>query len=298
VDLYYNNVSLLLPMFGDNNGTVFTDCSPAPKTVSRFGDTKTVTTESKYYGSSGHFDGTGDYLQLADSADWHFGYHDFTIEFWVNFTSIPGAGAHAAMCGQRTEFQNNESFGVWYEGTNKWTFTYTTSGNSQIHLTGFSSHTPSLDTWYHIAVVRVGSDLDFYIDGQKQTTKSLGTHGLFNSSSSLMIGAINTTPTFFMNGYFQDFRITKGVARYTADFTPPTNLYIPMDISGIVTDQNNNPVSKKVRLYERTGGVLISEQMSSAIDGSYSFNVIENPYNVVVLTEDSNFNDLIRKINV
>jgi hypothetical protein len=156
----------------------------------------------------------------------------------------------------------------------------------------------STGTWHHLALVRNGSTLSIYIDGVSQALTAdvaIGANDVGDVSSPLYIGSDSQ---YHLNGYIQDLRITKGVARYTADFTPPTNLYIPMDISGIVTDQNNNPVSKKVRLYERVGGELISEQMSSAIDGSYSFNVIENPYNVVVLTEDSNFNDLIRKINV
>jgi hypothetical protein len=48
-DTHYSNVSLLLPMNGENNGTVFTDYSPTNKVISLFGDTKTATAQSRFY---------------------------------------------------------------------------------------------------------------------------------------------------------------------------------------------------------------------------------------------------------
>ena len=81
-------IVLAIPMDGANNDTTFTDKSAtikgsgSAKTITRYGDTKTSTAQSKYYGSSGYFDGTGDYLQVANNVDLQFGTGDFTIEGW------------------------------------------------------------------------------------------------------------------------------------------------------------------------------------------------------------------------
>jgi hypothetical protein len=78
-DPNYASVSLLLHMDGTNGSTVFTDLSPVPKVVTRFGDAQISTAQSKFGGSSAYFDGTGDYLTVASSADFGFGTGDFTI---------------------------------------------------------------------------------------------------------------------------------------------------------------------------------------------------------------------------
>src|SRR3989339_404521 len=63
---------------------------PRPKTVTANGDAIQTTAQFKFSSKSGVFDGTGDYLSLADSEDWNFGTGDFTIDCWVRFNTVAG----------------------------------------------------------------------------------------------------------------------------------------------------------------------------------------------------------------
>ena len=78
-DPHYANVSLLLHGDGADNGTVFTDNSHSPKTVTAYGNAKTSTAQSKFGGSSIFFDGNGDYLVSPSNSAFQFGTGDFTI---------------------------------------------------------------------------------------------------------------------------------------------------------------------------------------------------------------------------
>ena len=75
--------------------------------------------------------------------------------------------------------------------------------------------------WYHIALTRESGSTKLFIDGTQagstysDTTSYLGPQGGF-----LTIGGLNQA--FTINGYIDDLRITKGIARYTANFTAPT----------------------------------------------------------------------------
>ena len=66
-DPYYSAVSLLLPMDGTNGSTTFTDSSLNGLTVTAVGNAQISTTQSKYGGASGYFDGTGDYCQFPQT---------------------------------------------------------------------------------------------------------------------------------------------------------------------------------------------------------------------------------------
>jgi hypothetical protein len=81
----------------------------------------------------------------------------------------------------------------------------------------------SASTWYYFAVVRSGSgagNLVIYLDGTADATSGGAVTDNFNQTNILYVGA-SRTGTTPLNGYIDDLRITKGVARYTANFTAP-----------------------------------------------------------------------------
>ena len=93
LDPYYDAVSLLLPMKGANNGTLFPDYSKNLLSLVKGTTIKTVTTQSRFYGSSGYFDGysTGYLTAPAGSESaFTFGVNDFTLEFWIMAPALPG----------------------------------------------------------------------------------------------------------------------------------------------------------------------------------------------------------------
>jgi hypothetical protein len=69
-------------MDGANASTSFIDNSPTPKTVVANGNIQISTAQSKFGGASAYFDGSGDFLQIANNQDFNMGSGDFTIEFW------------------------------------------------------------------------------------------------------------------------------------------------------------------------------------------------------------------------
>jgi hypothetical protein len=172
-----------------------------------------IDTGTKKYGTgSMEFDGTGDWLLIPNSPDIQLGTGNFTIEFWIYLNAISAARGFVAKGGASTGWL------VSLVSTNTVRFTFTTS-------TITSTGTLAASTWYHIAVVREGTGSNqtkIYINGTNDGTGTVSTD--FNQTESMYVGA-NRTGGDALNGFIDDLRITKGIARYTANFTPPTSAF-------------------------------------------------------------------------
>ena len=163
---------------------------------------------AKWGSTSMYFDGTGDWLLLPSSQQLVLGSGDFTVEFWVNSSSFSSTPVYI-------DFRNTN-------GSATGLVIYATTGgapvvfiNSAI-ITGSSSM--ATGSFYHLAVVRYGSTITCYLNGSSIGTATNTTN---LTDSKLTVGsAVSNTNT--VTGYIQDLRITKGIARYTANFTPPT----------------------------------------------------------------------------
>ncbi|MFZ2188264.1 MAG: LamG-like jellyroll fold domain-containing protein [Candidatus Moraniibacteriota bacterium] len=106
---------------------------------------------------------------------------------------------------------------------NALTFDYSTDGSAT--STKSVSWTPAADTWYHVAVAKGGNNLRFFVDGTQQgATQDMTGVTIYNSSALMTVGA-TAVPDSYFNGYIDEFRISKGIARWTSDFTPPTQAY-------------------------------------------------------------------------
>jgi hypothetical protein len=203
----FASVSLLLPFEGANGSTVFTDKSNNSLTVTANGDAQVSTAQSKFGGSSALFDGSGDYLSVASSSVFGFGTGDFTCECWVYLTSLTDQNI--------LDFRPTGTAVVWV-----WNISgsalgmYTPSGTIVRGAT-----TLTAGTWYHAAITRQSGTIRQFLNGALDGS---GTNTSdFQSSRPLIVGGSPGVGGFF-NGYIDDLRITKGVARYTGNFTPPT----------------------------------------------------------------------------
>ena len=208
-DEYFGDVGVLLYGDGTNGSTSIVDSSSNSHAITVNGDAQISTTQSKFGGSSLYFDGIGDYLEIAQDTSTDLAGSDFTIEAWIRPTSVSGIetifGQWTGSSGPLLYLNNaNLKFGSYVNGAGSF-------------VTG--STTLSVDTWYHIAVVRSGSTINLFVDGQldgsMSYTSSIYTHDTY-------VGRWRTYTNRDFNGYIDDFRITKGVARYTSNFTPPT----------------------------------------------------------------------------
>lgn len=206
-------VKLLLHCDGADASTTFTDASPSARGNATVGGNAQVdTAQSVFGGASALFDGSGDYLEYANSADWNLGAAgsgDFTLDFRLRFNGSP-ATASLISAGDLS-------------GTG-WTL-YWSAGTLRIYDASDKtvSWAPSADTWYHVAVARETSTIRVFIDGTSIGNLS-GDVDMNNDSQAFRVASDN--PGFFqLNGWMDEIRISKGIARWTANFTPPASAY-------------------------------------------------------------------------
>jgi len=212
-DIYYPSCSLLLHFSGSNNSTTFTDSSPNNVTVSANGNVKITSSISKFGSGSGFFDGTGDYLSFVSGAT-VFGSSDFTIEFWANFSDV---GVFRPLISRRSDCASYTTLAIEIDRQADNTVNATVCvGSTPTSITSIS--TTALNTWYHIATSRNGNILYLFINGNLESSGSVvGT--INNPGDTSYIGirpSCNASVTMF--GYFDEFRITKGIGRYTSSF--------------------------------------------------------------------------------
>lgn len=225
-DAGFASVSLLLHGDGANGSTLFTDSSPAPKTITAAGSAGVSTAQSRFGGASAYFNGSGSYLSIPADASLDVGLGDFTVETWyyagsattdqailsVNRPSV-SAGADVAM--------GIHHFGALLSGKVR-AFIY--SGADQYSVD--SSGALTANTWYHLAFVRNGGVLSLYLNGVLQSSASANfAPNTLTAGWSLFVGRFADSSPRYVNGYIDDLRITKGIARYTASFTPPAEAF-------------------------------------------------------------------------
>ena len=226
-DPHYGSVVLLLHGDGTNVSTTFTDNSRVPKTpASVVGSAQISTTQSKFGGASMSFiRSTSSYLTFSNAnSDFTFRTLDFTIEAWVRLNALPSGNGYPNAFWILGGGPSNQGpgFDIAIGST-----------NLIVGLTSFDSpnistaHSLAINTWYHIAVVRSGSTLYAFRDGTQLTTANVSGVTANPADTGIAISAAEpsgaTEGNF--NGFIDDFRVTKGVARYTAAFTAPTEAF-------------------------------------------------------------------------
>ena len=180
--------------------------------IETVGNAQISTSVKKYGTGSMYFDGTGDWLLLADRPELQLGTGNFTVEGWLY---LGATGATIGIVGKGT---STTGWLLSINSSNQVVFTY---GSSTITSTG----TLSGSTWYHIAVCREGTGTNqtkIYINGSNDGTGTVSTN--FNQTNALIVGADRDAASTYA-GYIDDLRITKGQALYTSNFTPPTQAF-------------------------------------------------------------------------
>lgn len=288
----YSKVSLLLPMSGANNGTTFTDYSPTPKTITRYGDTKTVTAQSKYYGSSAYFDGNGDYLSVGHVSDLSFGTSDFTIAFWLkwDFSTQPGDFSDFLAKGN-----GGGTIGAWglFGRKSNGTATFRSNGGT----TDDVSFPSADDQWHHYCVTRASGVLFSFFSGVLIDQKSSSVN--YSETSPVTVARHATSVSDF-SGYLQDVLLIKGLAAWTENFTPPTRLIgsISTDAANPILDDTGTPAIRSIVAFPRTyPSKLVTT--TSASDGSFALSGLPaTDYSVVYLDDNAGtlHNDIVHRV--
>jgi len=208
------NVLMISGEGANNSTTVIDECG---KSVTCNGDAKIDTSQFKFGASSVKFDGTGDYLSLADSADWDYGANNFTIDFWLRPNAYPAVTARLY---HHKNTGNSALIIIQYNSTGSITFNVQkTDGSDVIVMT--SANTFATGSWYHVAVARNGNNWYLFVNGVTEAFQSGVSDTIADLNSTLYIGIHSDLSSYPFNGWLDDYRISKGIARWTSNFTPP-----------------------------------------------------------------------------
>ena len=207
-DPHWDKVVSLLHFGGVDSSTTFSDAKGRVWTPE--GGAQIDTDYFQFGGSSALFTAGGN-IRTDATTDFAFGTGDYTVEVWVRV----GAPPEGSVSNDRHVFGS-------FDFAPDMVFYLERNANKPSVWDGGAALTSSIgvptNQWTHVAWSRVAGTLRIFVGGVQGYS---GTHSVnFASVAMARIGAMNTTDRWF-NGRMDEMRITKGVARYTENFTPP-----------------------------------------------------------------------------
>ena len=182
------------------------------KTWTAYGGVTTSNAQSKFGGYSAYFDGVNDYLTTPDSADFALG-NAFSLDMWLYPLSI--TGLHC-LFSQETNTDNRIQINI--EDTGKIDYGVKTAGSWVYRDT---TNSLSVNAMSHVYIGSNGTNVFIAINGNVETFSASNWPDL---TGVLTIGKAFATPYYYY-GYIDELRVSKGVARWTSNFTPPTVAY-------------------------------------------------------------------------
>jgi hypothetical protein len=212
----------LLHFDGADAGTVFTDESG--KAWTTYGNAQIDTAQYVFGGASGLFDGTLDRISTPDHADFNFAGGDFTIDGWARSNNIgtPTNQILVAQWGGTIQrnwlVESDYSSGTVTVLNFYWSYNGT-SLISKIIGTIFSN------TWFHFAAMRSGTALYTSLNGTITAGTNIAGSILYDSTQVIDVGGFTQNTALGFNGWLDEVRISKGIARWTSNFTPPITAY-------------------------------------------------------------------------
>jgi hypothetical protein len=221
-DPYFNRTTLLLSGSAISANTVLRDSSTNNFNLTAYGDTRASNFSPYGTGWSAYFDGSGDSLSVASNAAFSIGTGDFTIEAWIYPISF---GTYAYVFG--TTAVGGLVFSK--ESTNFVIRAFNVGDQLQY------ATLPALNTWTHIAASRSGTTLRMFYNGVQVAST---TNSYNFAQGTVYIGNENTNAAPW-NGYISGFRLVKGTAVYTSNFTPPTQPLNAVTNTSLLTCQSN-----------------------------------------------------------
>lgn len=220
-DPNFDDVVLLLHCDGANNSTTWTDNSPLGLTVTLVGDAKISTSASKFGGSSTVLDGVDDHFGVTPAnagGAFDFGTGAWTAEAWVMMPTVTTA--------QRCVFDLSVSTGTTSTTlrllvTLRRVAATVGQGASNIGISGSGTQIAN-GVWYHAAWSYDGTTMRGFLNGEMQFEQAIAIAS--GTGRYCRIGR-DLTGGSDWNGYIDEVRVTKGVCRYTAAFTAPTEAF-------------------------------------------------------------------------
>lgn len=242
-----------------NNFTITRNGDVSVQRFSPFNATSAYSTS--VIGGSGYFDGTGDYLSVANTAALGFGTGDFTIEFSTYMTSAKSSADSGYVFDLR--FSSGNTCYMWLEDNTAYTVTI-----NGVSSSGTTSST-YLRQWVNWAIVRSSGTVKVYVNGvQNMSFSSSGSIG----NSGIAVGC-RFNATEFFPGYITDFRVVKGTAVYTTGFTPPTAPLTAITNTSLLTNFTNAGILDNAMMsnQETLGNAMVSTSIKKFGNASMYF---------------------------
>jgi hypothetical protein len=233
------------------------------------------------HGASAYFDGTGDYVTVADNPAFNFGNGDFTMECWVYPT------ASGSLFSKRANNATYAPFSAGFDSSMIPSIYCSTNGTTWgVNLV--SSIAGRFNSWNHIAYTRLGSTFTIWVNGiSGGTSTAIGTSSLMTNSTAVAIAATAADGNSPMTGYLTGVRFIKGTALYTTAFTPPTapltattNTSILLNFTdAAILDSTGRQVFETVADAKSSGVVTKFTGGSISFDGTGdALRFIQSPY--------------------
>ena len=278
-DPYFEYVTMLLHGDGTNGAqnNTFLDSSTSALTITRNGNT-TQGTFAPFSRSNGYwsnyFDGTGDYLSVADNAAFELGTGNFTAECFVYLSNVSSGPFVFGQWESSSGSDTNSSFLIYVSASKFVGLVAYGNSTSQVSLTGTTTLTN--ETWYHVALVRNGTSLTLYVNGvQEATSTTIGSSTVNNSNLSVIVGG-RTGGTSLVTGYISNARIVKGTAVYTSAFTPPTTPLTAITNTSLLTCQSNRFIDNSTNAFTITRNGDTSVQVFSPFNPTTAYSTTAN----------------------
>lgn len=188
---------------------------------SQIGSGDALYTSLKKYGTASLSpEGTGVGVYNADHADWNFGSGDFTVECWIY---VLASGLTQVIFGQWNSVAGTKAPFLCYVNVNQRIVFGATTTNAAWDWLATGTTIMSTSAWYHVAISREGSTIRGFLNGVEDVSSGTLIGAVVNNTDNVTLGNVANNPgTLALQGYIDDFRATKGIARYTSNFTPPT----------------------------------------------------------------------------
>ena len=218
----YDIVDQVIDNYEDATGVVaYLDSSDSRHVVTVNGSASVSTIQKKFGTDSLYFlGGTSDSVTIPSHADLGMGSGDFTIEFWMYRTGTGGSDNNDIVFDGRTGATSVHTPTIYLDGSASHSLRYFSNGG--LRITGTTAI--ALNTWFHVAIVRSSNSIKLYLNG----TQEGATYSDSNTfvATPITIGHYGAHGSLYgYQGYIDEVRMSKGIARWTANFTPPTAAY-------------------------------------------------------------------------
>lgn len=232
---------LMLHCDGVNGSTSFPD-QMAQNIVTANGVAVVTTAQAKFgTASCGINDPSGNSYLSVPYQQWFEPLGDFTIDGWSYLTSVASVSVLVFKGGIAANFA---PYFIRVAGAGNWELSLSSNGTGFDIANAVAFGVASTNVWQHIALCRQGTNYFAFVNGVSGLGVLSSASPLFANGSPLLVGARPAVPQGFA-GNIDEFRFSNGIARWTANFTPPTQPYTFDPSSGGLIGGNASFVTVK-----------------------------------------------------